>query len=240
MWNRINHFHPKSFGPLTVLALLAPSCSLAKPLGELATPGPLPVENPGYFDIGAGYGVIAGGGPDASGYMFSVKAYPAGRWYSNVLSVGENAKENITEILQDKKVKTKEELQKLTDDGVAADGADGAQQVAQQKLDDVKQEIAAWDQTSSWSGNVVAMKESDWKNRVSIFYGHSLSDFEGGGVSGSYKCVGIGYDVAPEFALQFGIGAFDPAGGGELDIQSFVGISLNLNAFKSLVNGASL
>jgi hypothetical protein len=234
MWTRFNKLSPLGTLLLLALPLIAPSCSAAKPVGKLANPGPLNTENPGYFDIGAGYGVVAGGGANTSGYIFSVKAYPAGRWYSNVLSVGEEAKNNISDILSRQEDEAMQNLQ-------GVDGADGdGQQAAQKTLADVRNEIALWDKSSSWSGNVVAMCDSDWTNRVSVFYGHSLSDFEGGGASGSYKCVGLGYDIAPEFAVQFGLGAFDPVGGGELDFQTFVGISLNLNAFKSLVNGASL
>lgn len=195
---------------------MAASCGMA-PLGELANPGPIKVEDPGFFDIGAGYGTTFGDGATMDGYLFSVKAYPAGRWYSTAVSITDEAKKNITEALADNQ-----------------DGQDTA------TLDKIKSEMATWDTQGSWSNQAVPLKcASPWK-RWSVFYGHSLGDFEGSGVNGSYKCFGIGYDFAPEFALQLGYGTLNPTGGGKLDHQFFVGISLNLNAFRSLASGATL
>ncbi len=216
MWSQFNHFSPKKALALFGLALLLPSCGTMEPLGVLASDEEIKVENPGFFDIGAGYGVARSGDDDFSGYLFSVKAYPAGRWYSNAVTISEEAKKNITEALND-------------------DQKSGDKQAAE-----VRAEVSKWDQTASWSNQTIPIKNaSPWK-RFSVFYGHSLGDFEGGSETGSYKCIGIGYDIAPEFAVQVGVGALDPTGGGKLDYQGFIGISLNLNAFKSLVNGASL
>ena len=220
MWNRLNTFIPKSVAAIFALAVLMPSCSmLPKGVGKWDRPDSIPVEDPGYFDICAGYGTIVDGhGGDVGGYMFSVKAYPFGRWYSNAISVSETAKKEITEALNEKR------------NGYSDDYAVNSAQEA----------VNTWENSSTWAAEAVVLEDAGIEKRFSVFYGHSLSDFDGDGSSGSYKCIGIGFDIAPEFALQLGFGALDPAGGGDLDYRGFVGLALNMNAFRSLVSGAGM
>lgn len=84
----------------------------------------------------------------------------------------------------------------------------------------------------------VVDEREHWYNRFSVFYGLSVSDFDSGGLQSEVNVIGLGYDITPDLALQFGCAFYEVAetAGGAIDSDSslFIGVSLNLFAFKSL------
>lgn len=84
----------------------------------------------------------------------------------------------------------------------------------------------------------VIKERDEWYNRFSIFYGRSVNDFDSGGLQSEVNVVGIGFDVSPDLTLQAGWSFYevDETGLGQIDSDSslFIGVSLNLYAFKSL------
>lgn len=87
--------------------------------------------------------------------------------------------------------------------------------------------------------HVIAERNS-WYNRISVFYGRSVSDFDSGGLTSEVNVIGLSFDVSPDLALEAGRAFYevdeDGAGPGTIDSDSswFIGVSLNLFAFKAL------
>lgn len=77
-------------------------------------------------------------------------------------------------------------------------------------------------------------------HHLSVFYGLSVGNFGGGGIDSTVHALGLGFDVTPELALLGGAAFYRQVEGTEedADIAAFFGISLNLNAFKSLYNAS--
>lgn len=76
--------------------------------------------------------------------------------------------------------------------------------------------------------------------RWSVTYGFSLSDLGSEGVDGTVHHLGLGFDVSPDMALVAGCAFYHPdasASGG--DQAFFLGVSLNLNAFRYMFSSKS-
>jgi len=206
---------------LTLLPLLAlVSCaSFPNPASKTAIPIS-DVEAPGFLDVGVGFGVAFdthdGDNNDARGTLLSVKGYPWGRWYSKKEIAGD------TQFAEQVVASTDHaRANGLADDQVQA-VVDGLLQDRDRFLaDDSYYPIA---------------ERNQWYNRLSVFYGKSIGDFNGGNLESSVDVVGLGFDVAPQMALQLGWAFYDVDEGGGLDTDAGLtfSVSLNLNTFKSV------
>ncbi|MEL6611462.1 MAG: hypothetical protein AAFQ53_05175 [Bacteroidota bacterium] len=89
----------------------------------------------------------------------------------------------------------------------------------------------------------IVSERNHWYNRLSVFYGRSVADFDSGGLDSAVNVVGVGFDVSPDLALQLGYGFYevDETGNGDADSDGslFFGVSLNLFAFRSLASAIS-
>jgi hypothetical protein len=68
-----------------------------------------------------------------------------------------------------------------------------------------------------------------------VSYGFSLSELGDEGVDGAVHHIGVGFDVSPDLAVVAGASFFDlddALDGGEHDQAFFLGVALNLNAFR--------
>lgn len=80
--------------------------------------------------------------------------------------------------------------------------------------------------------------------RLSCFYGISSGDFTAGSqIKSAVHTFGVGFDVTPQVALLFGFAFFEreqtDGTSDDLDHALFTGVSLNLNAFKSLLSAVT-
>ena len=66
--------------------------------------------------------------------------------------------------------------------------------------------------------------------RLSIFYGTSVNEFDGGGLDSQVNAVGLAFDVAPQMAIAVGYGFYDVDN--EVDNGWIASVSLNLAAFR--------
>lgn len=80
-----------------------------------------------------------------------------------------------------------------------------------------------------------------WPHRLSVFYGVSVGDFNGGGITSTANTFGLGFDVTPELAVLLGTAFYRQEENGVEDTDNalFFGVSLNLNAFKALYSAAA-
>jgi len=83
----------------------------------------------------------------------------------------------------------------------------------------------------------VVEERANLLNRFSVFYGVSAGNFSTSDFGSSINTIGIGFDVSPELALIAGRGFYD--GDDDSDSAFFFGVSLNLNAFRSLMSSVA-
>lgn len=107
---------------------------------------------------------------------------------------------------------------------------------AQSVQSEVDRIIANYDNMLVNDSFHVINERNSWFNRLSVFFGKSLGDFTGGGLRSSVDVIGIGYDVAPQFAIQLGYAFYEVSDNGEVDTDGglSLSISINLNTFKSV------
>jgi len=205
------------------------------------------LEFPGYVDVGIGYAVAfdsrSGSHGDADGTFVSLKAYPAGRWYSKRKSETAQA---LAKASANMVADIVEPQETPAGDGPPAGGAgvDGAPATDENKVDlaeTVEQLIKARAEIIEDDAYYVVEGRDTWKHRLSIFYGTSVGDLAGGGLESSANAVGVGYDVAPQLALQLGWAFYDVETDGVIGTDSglFFSVSLNLSSFKSLLSAGS-
>ncbi|PCJ52069.1 MAG: hypothetical protein COA70_12900 [Planctomycetota bacterium] len=199
----------------------------AKGKTALASDGTTLLKPAGWFDmgLGAGYALSNGSNNDPDGLVISIKAYPYGRWYStrkSPLPSLDKALENVAAINPD----------------AAAAAA------AQTTLQEAVSQASNW---SDSSGEYLVVKGREkWEHRLAIFFGTSIGEFSNQGIKGDLLTLGVSYDVAPQFALQVGIGVFrvnEVTGGisgplaGELntsDTSLFLGVAINASAISAM------
>jgi hypothetical protein len=156
----------------------------------------------------------------------------------NMLAVAATPRETVREarrmvsgMLTDSAVKL--ELAKLRALGVAQ----SAQPLNDEEREQLKSIIDGTDSPPNWH----VIKERDaWYNRMSVFYGRSVANFDSGGLSSEVNVVGVGFDVSPDLALQVGWAFYevdeDGSGMTDSDGSFYFGVSLNLFSFRSLAN----
>lgn len=168
----------------------------------------------GYFDIGAGFGVIQKSGNDVKGTIVSFKGYPYGRWYAKAKTVDQFT------------------LANQVTDAVDSCGEDTEEnQDCETNKQELRQQINNLYQESSKNRIIRSMR--GWKHRLSIFYGVSASDFDGDGLSTSVDALGFGIDITPELSIIAGFANYENDDGG-ISNDYIYGVSLNLNAFDIL------
>jgi len=173
---------------------------------------------PGYFDIGAGFGVIQKSGNDIKGTLISFKGYPYGRWYSKAKSIDQMTMAALVD-------KAIEECKKPP---VGNDAATAKCETDKQVLSNEVDKL--YRQTRD---NLIIMTRRGWKHKLSVFYAISADDFEGDNFSTSVDAIGIAIDITPELSFLIGFANFENAAGG-ISNDYMYGISLNLNAFDIL------
>jgi len=95
-------------------------------------------------------------------------------------------------------------------------------------------------QATHWSEtDFYEVPKTDWHNRLSMFYGTSVGDFEGGGLDANVQAVGVGFDITPEIAILAGWAFYNGSNEDDTDNGFLLGISLNLYAFKNILKLAS-
>lgn len=179
-------------------------------------------EPPGFFDIGAGFAQIDTAGTThaaASGMLVTVKAYPMGRWYAPRKQTSKND--------------TQDKLQKMLKKQSNAAVKNSEQAAAEYEyLEAVRNSLEP-------SKEFYPLHDAHWIHRFSVFYGRSPGNFNETSVKGAVNAIGIGYDIAPEFALFFGKAYYDellPSGTTESRQHNIFGVQMNFNAFSAFKN----
>ena len=82
-----------------------------------------------------------------------------------------------------------------------------------------------------------------WYNHLSVYFGVSPTEFTGGGLESTVLSAGLGYDVAPGFAILGGWAFYEVEKEGnngksvsDTDGNWFLGICLDLDIFKTISN----
>lgn len=171
--------------------------------------------NPGFFDVGIGYAHIPNittkiTNRAANGLMATIKAYPCGRWYA--------PRNKASEADVVKKLLEAAEQQKNGVDGTAAADAEKALKGYLNQSD------------------LFPLVDERWRDRWSIFYGRSMGNFDSDAIDGPINVVGVGFDIAPEFAFILGAAFIQPAGTSTNKTQYIFGVQMNLNAFQAMRN----
>ncbi len=188
------------------------------------------IEAPGYFDVGAGFGVIQRSGPDVKGVLVSFKGYPFGRWYSKEKK---SSPMDILSLSQEVEVDCSNTA---TANGVVEGGAEeqDKKKCEENKLRKIVDLTYKIDSLYKNSGEYKEIRErSNWYNRLSVFYARSPENFTGGSLDTTVDALGIGIDITPEFSLIVGGATYENTDGGISNDYVF-GVSLNLNAFNFL------
>lgn len=73
----------------------------------------------------------------------------------------------------------------------------------------------------------------EWKHRFSIFYGRSLGNFDPTSIEGEVNSIGIGFDIAPEFAVVGGRAMFRTKGAAGDTGRWMIGVQMNFSAFSA-------
>ncbi len=246
--------------PALCIAVLVSSCSTFHQALNPIKIDLKDAEPPGFFDIGAGFGLVrnvAGSSSgDASGILVSFKAYPWGRWYGEAKQskrfdgVTSNDKNAIDQLVKGKAAsgasyltgagaQLRSHVQSIIDDRSANLGSSTT--LALTRLVDTNvAAVSAADQATlktvvdapSSSRKWRVIKERDgWYNRFSIFYGTSAGEFSGGGLESSVNSIGLGYDISPDLALHAGYAFYDFEQGGSTDSDSSFFYGVSLNLF---------
>ena len=250
----------RSLFPVLCLAALLPSCSTFRRALDPIKIDLADAEAPGFFDIGAGFGLVrnvAGeSSGDASGILVSFKAYPWGRWYGEAKQskrfegVTTNDKNAIEQLIKGKEgggaayltgagAQLRSHVQSIIDDRSAKLGSDTT--LALTRLVDTNvASVSVADQatlktvvdapTSSRKWRVIRERDN-WYNRFSVFYGTSAGEFSGGGLESSVNALGLGYDISPDLALHMGYAFYDFEQGGSTDSDSSFFYGVSLNLF---------
>ncbi len=232
---------------LFVLASCATSCaSLSQPLGAERVPLS-ELEYPGYLDMGVGFAVAFntrnGDNNDASGTLVSVKAYPAGRWYAKRKSEGARqlslaSAKMVEEAVEKKNPPPADDSATRIVTGAPPQPVDDGPSKTADVADYIDELIKSRDDVLADGAYYIVEDRDSWKHRVSFFYGVSVGNFSGGGLDSAANVVGIGYDFAPQLAFLLGWAFYDVEENGVTDTDSglLFGVSLNLNAFRSLTS----
>lgn len=174
--------------------------------------------NPGFFDVGIGYAHIPNVATKttnraANGLMATIKAYPCGRWYAP------RSKSNETDVI--KKLVAATVLQHKA--GVADNEKTASEADAENALKGYLNQ-----------SDLYPLIGEDWEDRLSVFYGRSMGNFDSDAIDGPINVVGVGFDVVPEFALILGAAFLQPAGTTSNKTQYIFGVQMNLNAFQTM------
>lgn len=206
------------------------------------------LQDPGWFDIGAGMVVIKNAGisqQNGVGNMVTLRAYPFGRWYAPLkpqpLTDETAAKFHLAKEASEK-AKNSREAKAIAPapDKAAAEQTADTDQIA---ADKANEDLAKNMQTAlNAFGNNYALEELDgwkhWGSRVSFFLGRSVGGFDSKVVEGDINAFGISFDIAPEFSVVWGRAYFDlPAQTGVANSSkagTVFGVQINLNAFKAM------
>lgn len=91
--------------------------------------------------------------------------------------------------------------------------------------------------TSDGDGNLRVVEDRcEWYYRFSVAYGISSDSFSGQTVNTPVHHLALGFDVSPELAILVGGALYEGAGDNpDTDFAPFFGVSLNLNAFATLL-----
>lgn len=233
-----------------------PTCTegCSTPTGNWAAERPRNcLQDPGWFDIGAGVVVIKNAGisqQNGVGNMVSLRAYPFGRWYAPLkpqpptdASQTETAvKFHLAKEASEKAKNSRDKAKAIAPalDKAAAEKTADTDQVA---ADKANEDLARNMQTAlNAFGDNYALEELDgwkhWGSRVSFFLGRSVGGFDSKVVEGDINAFGISFDIAPEFSVVWGRAYFDlPAQTGVANSSSagtVFGVQINLNAFKAM------
>lgn len=195
------------------------------------------LEDPGWFDIGAGIVVVKNAGvsqQNGVGNMVSLRAYPFGRWYAPSKTI--SAEKLVAASAQVNKAVA---LQKAADQAAGTKDAPEKQSDAAKAATDAANAMNA---ALSSSGGNFALCQDDKINHVikrfSFFLGRSVGGFDSNAVAGDINAYGIAFDVAPQFALVWGRAYFNlPAQTGVTSNSKsgpVFGVQINLNAFKAM------
>jgi len=247
-------------------ALLSSSCkTIERSLNPTKAPYKDVVE-PGFFDVGAGFGVVKNTRPgdnnDASGVIVSLKAYPGGRWYGAPKDVekdglSERDRNDIVVLLTDSDANRINALKNSNADVMLAKTRLEAllkdrkirisvpvtmaltKAIQPNKMDDADRKLLLKEaeRKPSDSGKWRIIQERDSAlNRISAFYGVSAGNIDNGGIDSTVNVFGVGFDITPDFALLLGRAFFEADN--ETDDAWFFGVSLNLYAFRDLISRA--
>lgn len=197
--------------------------------------------NPGYFDVGAGYGYINAsnaGKQAASGFFASVRAYPCGRWYAPAKKMSSTAVSD----------KLKTAVAANVESAAASAAADAAQGNASAQTTKATKAANA-DTTAKDYASILSEYQknqidlypvtNNLLNRLSVYYGRSIGDFDKSIVKGPVDSIGLAFDIAPEFAITAGVAFYQiNLSGGGIDTRHrfMLGVQMNLNAFSAFRN----
>lgn len=173
---------------------------------DLSTGQTFQTEKPGYFDVGLGYASIdnVSGGLAASGMLATIKVYPCGKWYA--VRKGSTPKEAAEKVVQ-----------------AAANPSDAEKKAeAEAELRGLFEER-----------DIYPLVGEEWKHRFSIFYGRSLGNFDPTSIDGEVNAIGIGFDIAPEFAVVAGRAMFRSKGAAGDSGRWLIGVQMNFSAFSA-------
>lgn len=209
------------------------------------------LQDPGWFDVGAGFAVIQKAnslGESASGNLVTLRAYPFGRWYAPLKSVSQASTDKISANLAVLRAKTDqaEQKKKFKEENPinisAQQEADKTQQEADKAANDVAMSMQA--ALNDFGSMYAVQGESEGSSyllrRISFFYGRSIGGFDTKVVQGDINAFGVAYDIAPQFSVIWGRAYYNQAAQNGITKTSasnnFFGIQLNLNAFKTMRN----
>ncbi|GAB5606547.1 hypothetical protein [Sideroxyarcus sp. TK5] len=173
---------------------------------DLSTGQTFQTEKPGYFDVGLGYASIdnVAGGLAASGILATIKVYPCGKWYA--VRKGSTPKEAAEKVVR-----------------AAANPSDTAAMAA------AEIELRGLFEDR----DIYPLVGEEWKHRFSIFYGRSLGNFDPTSIEGEVNAIGIGFDIAPEFAVVGGRAMFRTKGAAGDTGRWMIGVQMNFSAFSA-------
>jgi hypothetical protein len=192
---------------------------------------PVDTDSPGYFDVGAGFTQIdTRGSTDAaaSGVTVSIKAYPWGRWYAPRKQRSKEEVVKKSQVVADKQ-------QKITDSKNTAEMQTAYEEKAKAEYD----YLEAVQGVLSASKELYPLQDAKLYHRLSIFYARSPGSFNETVIKGAVNAIGIGIDIAPEFALIIGKAYYDellPGGAAESRQHFIFGVQMNFNAFSAFRN----
>ena len=213
------------------------------------------LQDPGWFDIGAGMVVVKNAGisqQNGVGNMVSLRAYPFGRWYAplkpqpptDASQTETAAKLQLAKAASDKARISRENAKAQANasalDKAAAEKTADTDEVA---ADKANEDLARNMQTAlNEFGDNYALEELDgwkhWGSRVSFFLGRSVGGFDSKAVEGDINAFGISFDIAPEFSVVWGRAYFDQQAQTGVANSSrsgtVFGVQINLNAFKAM------